>query len=412
MRELMSVFKKTFIVISLMVVSVSVWAKLQPINDEQMSNITGQAYISIDQQFNPNPGQKVSYTRINYGLNIDTQLNINKVVLGQYARAGTKHNADINIDNLSLGHIYESSYYANNPSMPKPVKADGSSYVNGEIVPFQIQNPYVEFAKDEVTNSIIGMRIGFGGAEGILSGNIRSLTGNVNVHIVDHGTGLKNASSATGNFFDKTVLLLAPLLTASSPISAKAALVKGTTDASGKYIAGSGALSPIRADHIGMPDGSKFTISNVNGLTTSALKALGFALSSNVVVNAKCFLVFCGGGSVDIIPKDCYMMGVATCFPLTNFKSLPVGKVSKDSSGNNRKLTGMARGMFISFQTKNVQWLKNIAKKNPTAADYITATKGAFFNIPNGDLEVNLNQALKGIPRVRTEYIDRGKGLF
>jgi len=240
---------------------------------------------------------------------------------------------------------------------------------------------------------------------------MNSLTGNVNVHIVDHGKGLKNASSTTGNFFDKTVLLLAPLLTASSPISAKAELVKGTTDASGKYVAGSGDLNPIRSDHIGMPTGSKFTISNVNGLTTSALKALGFALSSDVVVNASCFLVFCGSGSVDIVPKDCYMMGVAVCFPLTNFKSLAVGKITKDSRGN-RTLSGMAKGMFLSFQTKNVQWLKDVNKKNPTAADYITATKGAFFNIPNGVLEVNLNQALKGIPRVRTEYIDRGKGLF
>ena len=128
-------------------------------------------------------------------------------------------------------------------------------------------------------------------------------------------------------------------------------------------------------------------------------------------MNASCFLTFCGSGSVDIIPKDCYMMGVPTCFPLTNFKSLPVGTITHDSNGN-KTLTGKAAGMFLSFQTKDMEWLTDVRKKNPTASDFIRTTKGAFFNIPNGVLEVDLNQALKGIPRVRTEYIDRGKGLF
>jgi hypothetical protein len=105
------------------------------------------------------------------------------------------------------------------------------------------------------------------------------------------------------------------------------------------------------------------------------------------------------------------MMGVPSCFPLTNFQSLPVGKIQKSGNGN-RTLNGMAAGMFLSFETKNLQWLKDVKKTNPTAADFMTATKGAFFNIPNGVLEVDLNQALKGIPRVRTEYINRGVGLF
>lgn len=386
-------------------------AELKPINDTQMSDITGQAYMSIDQHFHPDATKDVSYTRINYGLDIETQMNADAAVLGEYARAGETNTADVDIDNLSLGHIYDSSYYSTNPSMPKPIKSDGSSYRNGEIVPFKITDPYLEFATDEITHDIIGMRLGFGGAEGILSGSIKSLTGNVNVQITDKGDGLKNASSETGNFLDKTVLLLAPLLTASSPISAHAELVKGTKGSDGKFVAGSGQLDGVRSDHVGMPDGSKFTINNVNGLTTTALKTLGFALSSDVVVNASCFLVFCGSGSVDIIPKDCYMMGVATCFPLTNFNSLPVGTIKHDSRGN-KTLDGQAAGMFLSFQSKDMEWLTDVNKANPTAADFMATTQGAFFNIPNGVLEVDLNQALKGIPRVRTEYIDRGKGLF
>ena len=277
MRNLMFFCKYISIPFAFASLSLSgmVQAELQPINDSQMSDITGQAYMSIDQNFHPDSTKNVSYTRINYGLDIETQMNADTTVLGEYARAGETNTADVDISNLSLGHIYDSNYYANNPSMPRPVKDNGASYHDGEIVPFKITDPYLEFAKDETTQDIIGMRIGFGGAEGILSGSIKSLTGNVNVQITDHGTGLKNASSATGNFLDKTVLLLAPLLTASSPISAHAELVKGTTGADGKFVAGSGQLDGIRADHVGMADGSKFTINNVNGLTTTALKTLG-----------------------------------------------------------------------------------------------------------------------------------------
>lgn len=35
-----------------------------------------------------------------------------------------------------------------------------------------------------------------------------------------------------------------------------------------------------------------------------------------------------------------------------------------------------------------------------------------FMNIPSGAVEFSLHDALEGIPRYRTEYIDRGRGLF
>jgi len=69
-------------------------------------------------------------------------------------------------------------------------------------------------------------------------------------------------------------------------------------------------------------------------------------------------------------------------------------------------------GAFISFQTKDLDWLEDVRKTNPSAEDFIRATSGAFFNIPNGATEVNLNEALFGTERYRSEYIDRGRGLF
>ena len=56
--------------------------------------------------------------------------------------------------------------------------------------------------------------------------------------------------------------------------------------------------------------------------------------------------------------------------------------------------------------------LKDVKKSDLTVEDFIRATSGAFFNIPNGATEVNLNEALNGTDRYRTEYIDRGRGLF
>ncbi|RMJ01706.1 hypothetical protein DOQ08_02980 [Marinobacter litoralis] len=108
--------------------------------------------------------------------------------------------------------------------MPQQYKPDGSPYAQNEIVPFTINNPFIEFAHDQATNEIVGVRLGFGGAMGMLSGPIKSLTGNVNIDLLDRGEGLKNASS-DGNLFDQVIVALAPYLTSGDPIEAKAQLL-------------------------------------------------------------------------------------------------------------------------------------------------------------------------------------------
>ena len=70
-----------------------------------------------------------------------------------------------------------------------------------------------------------------------------------------------------------------------------------------------------------------------------------------------------------------------------------------------RRITGPADGAFISFQTKDLDWLKDVKKTDFTPEDFIKATSGAFFNIPNGATEVNLNEALYGTQRYRRSVL-------
>ncbi len=108
--------------------------------------------------------------------------------------------------------------------------------------------------------------------------------------------------------------------------------------------------------------------------------------------------------------QDCQVLGINSCFPLTNFKSLPVGTITEN--GDERVLSGPQKGLFLAFQTQAVEWLEDVSKTDPQVGDFIQTTPGGFMNIPNGAVEFSLHDALEGIPRYRTEYIDRGRGLF
>ncbi len=403
----------TILGIALLAASTLSWGKLKPIDEDTMSDVVAQAYISIDKHFNPIAGDNTSYTRVNFGLDIETQLNADVLELGRYQRTDDPNapadSADVLINDFALGFIYNEDYFRNNPSMPRPLKPDGSSYRDGEIVPFKITDPFIEFAMDEGTNELTGFRIGFGQAEGYLSGDVQYLTGNVNVDIRDNGSGMKAASSSSNNLLDRIVVALAPLLTANSPLYTNAKLVdqQGNPD-------------NIRAQYIGIPNGDVFYLYDVDATTRyilyQAAEQLG-VLSNDMVVHGcsgTVILAWCGWAwekdTVEIKPNNCQMLGVSVCFDLGMYKSLPIGQVEKRNG--KKYLTGPSSGMFLSFQTKDLQWLNDVRKENPNDADFIKATSGAFFNIPNSVIEVDLNQALKGTPRVRTEYIDRGRGLF
>ncbi len=378
--------------ISTLMLTSTTMAELKAINDSELSEITGQASISIDENSYAAADSNIKYMRINLGMDIETQLNADILELGKYERDdpnGEVRGADIIIEDFALGTIYDSSYFNENPKMAIPLKSDGSRYSDGEIVPFKISDPFIEFALDKTTGEPVGVRIGLGEAEGQLSGLIKSLTGNLNIDILDQGEGLKEASS-NGNFFDKLVVLLAPYLTSGDPLESKAVLL----DAQGNP-------DPIRATMAGVPNGEKFIIKDTSALTRFAIWALGPTLSSDVEIDGK---------DVIMTVQDCAVIGINTCFDLEQFQTLSIGKITEGSDGK-RYLSGSETGSFLSFQSQDLKWLKDVKNTNPNASQFIKATQGSYLNIPNG-LTLNLKESLDGIPRARTEYIDRGVGLF
>lgn len=380
-------------------------AGLDPISDEQLSEVTGQAFISIDRQYHPDPEENTSYTRVNLGMNVEIQTNIDTLELGRYERSGEKQgSSDVLIKDFALGYINNQAYYQRNEKAARQYRPDGSAYAENEIVPFMIDNPFFEFAFDESTSEVVGVRLGFGNAMGILSGKIETLTGNVNIDIIDRGEGLSSASSS-GNFFDQAIVLLTPLLAGSSPLATKAQLVYG--DDNDPRV---GELDPIRAEYIGVPNGERFVLEDANSLTRWSLKNLiGWGSSSEIEV-PDCSFFSCGSGDIYVYADGCRVLGIDACFDLDIYNSFPVGEV--EEINGERRLTGPVDGAFMSFQTKDLDWLKDVKKSDLTVEDFVRATSGAFFNIPNGATEVNLNEALNGTDRYRTEYIDRGRGLF
>lgn len=379
----------------------SVWADLQPMDDEELADTLGQAFLSIDKTSHP-VDNNVGYTRINLGMDIETKLNAETLELGRYARNGETQDADILIEDFGLGYIHNDRFFRDNNFISR-MKGD---YAEGDIVPFQITDPYVEFAFDESTNEMIGVRLGFGEAMGMMTGNIKSMTGNVNVAIRDTARGIREAHDFKTRQpdyqiqpMDDLLSLLTPYLVGGSPIEAPAELANT-----------SGQADPVRATHIGMLNGSDFIVKDVNKLIAGPVQLLKPFLSSNLEVQG-CSGFFDFSCDLYIESMGCEMLGIDTCFPLSNFKNLPIGKLSADR----KSIVAPASGMFLSFQSRDgVSWsTTRNATDASQAQDFMNTTMGAFFNVPNGVLEVNLSQVYKPpVPAARQEYINRGVGLF
>lgn len=90
------------------------------------------------------------------------------------------------------------------------------------------------------------------------------------------------------------------------------------------------------------------------------------------------------------------------CAPLTGIQTLEVA--DRDSDGN----AVFTNDFFISFQNQELDW-----ESPGDASQTITTDSGVFINIPTSmrlDLQSLQNDTV--VPRQRTEYIDRGEGLF
>ncbi|KZY73220.1 hypothetical protein A3740_03600 [Oleiphilus sp. HI0068] len=341
------------------------YSDMTPLQDEELSEISGQAFVTLDQE--TVLGKEM--TRVNIGMELKTQLNVEELKLGEYPRwengeacfecDGTepgleKQGADLWVKNMSFGAIAETSGR----------KMDGRYYRAGEIIPFEFYDPYIEIAKED--DELVGMRIGFHQARGIFSGDILSFTGQLPVQIKDNAYALIDAPNRPWWFALAGALLpFTPVEGQAHPITAPN-VVDGEVD----YESG-GQPDPVRATHIGLPSGSNFTLGPIPFI-----------------------------GDIDFATTDCNLHGVPSCFPMTQFKSMEVGEKQKNGTF---LPTG---GFFLSMQKKAMEWIE------PVSQQRVSTPSGVFFSVPVGSVEFNLEQSFHGTPRRRVEYIDRGVGLF
>ncbi|MDF1642096.1 hypothetical protein [Thalassolituus oleivorans] len=380
---------RSILALSAMTVSLSSVA-LEAIPDDELNHYTGQAFITVDaSSYSDATLGNYEFTRVNLGLDIETLSNADELRIGEFDRSygadGTApivddnrnivfnadgsvavHDADIIIQNFALGRV-------DNYNDPE----------NAEIVPFKIKDPYIELAyKTDPGNSsirrIAGVRIGFGQAQGDLSGDLISLTGNLEGEIRGPGSIAYDAACGTGGtatWFQCIELSLA----ANTEIYAEVKLLDGATGEATL----DGAPYLKRASWIGVPTGTNFE-SDDSGLIASLIPTL---------TNS----------------EDCAVIGVTACFRTTNYQSVYVGDPTQDFEN------GSASGAFISLQLESVPWedLSGIA-----GATRVYTEKGAFLNIAryadsSGQqkypLYLDLYNALTGEPRVAT-CIGRTKG--
>ncbi|MCD8523628.1 MAG: hypothetical protein LRY66_14205 [Saccharospirillaceae bacterium] len=293
--------------------------------DEELGVQTGQAFFQIDRD----TSGAVDFTKFTFGMDIDISMNSDLVELGRYDRSGeTPGSSDIRINDFALGSV-------NN---------------DGTLNPFHITDPFFELAFEDVNGKeeLVGIRLGFGSALGKLSGNIESLTGNLQVEVKGRAEPIRDAAG----WFVRGLLGFAGIGDNTIMESVNPAVLLNPS---------TGAPDPIRATGIGL----------ANGNSLRCVSGCG-ALS---------------GVTQYLTASNCAILGISTCFQLKNFRTLDVGK---DNSP--------ATGMFLSFQTRNISWIDN-GVGTPTVP-------GAFMNIPNGGISVDFDDSFNGIERIRTKFLD------
>ncbi|ALN18115.1 hypothetical protein DFO61_5169 [Ectopseudomonas oleovorans] len=331
MRQSFRFAKHAQVLLCAGLMSASVHASMVELEDSELSDVTGQAFINLSTDSHSG----LNFTKIDFGVKVETQMNIKKLELGNYSRSGETMPADLSINNFALGTVGP----------------------NDTINPFLINNPYLELAYNG--NRVVGVRIGFGEAQGFLSGDINSFTGNLAIDIYGKGSYLGDKITCGWDFI---VCLPAKGLVsgvwADEEFKAQATLVNGQ-----------GGADPVRATKAGLVNGTQLAMPD-NSQFANFL--LGLFTSQN-----------------------CNLLGVTTCFNLADYKTLPVGKFDT----NTNQFLDTSKGVFISLQTENVPW-----RDQQNAGQFINALAGAFMNMPrnadgSGAVTLSFQQALEGILR-------------
>lgn len=334
-------------------------AALKPLNDDELSAVSGQALMTLDALSYGG----FEYTRINFGAEIDVLLNMDELRMGDFDRTGipgraSSQPADILINDFALGRVRN------------------SNSANALIEPFKIQDPYLEFAfktNGQGVREVAGVRLGFGRSMGYLSGDILSLTGKMQGKLYGPASLGKdyymeqNGLSNLGCLVDINCIALS--LAGDTEVYAGVELIQQGTG----YATLDGV--PInRATHIGIPAGGSLQ-TDATGLIASLIPTLTKA-------------------------SNCEALGLITCFPIANYKSIYVGDQTQANINQ-----GGAKGIFFSIQNQNVPW-QDLAN----AGQFVDTQRGAFANFAKTGsganavypFMLNLFDALRGTAREPT----------
>ncbi len=373
-------------VMSGLLMSASVCA-LEPMTDRDLSDVSGQAFITIDtSSYNQGTGNwsgDYEFTKVNLGMELETVFNIDELRVSRFDRdAYVDGTVPVTDDDRNIVtnpdgsiQVYDSDIIINNFALGRVDNYDDAA--NAVYVPFMAKNPYIELAYkiENGEKRISGLRVGFEKAQGDLSGDIISLTGKVEGEIRGDAAIVYNQNCPGAGLFNCAALALAQ----GTEIYTQVDLVDGAT--------GDGADSLNvaylkRASWFGVPNGRSFD-SDEGGLIASLVPLLTTA-------------------------DDCEVTGTPGCFRTSIYQSIYIG--DKDASFED----GSASGVFISMQTESVPW-EDLSGVPGT--DRVLTDQGAYMNIAryqSGNetkypLYLTLEEATNGTQRVAT-CVGRIKG--
>ena len=374
---------------------------LEPLQDRELSEVTGQAFVSVDSSSYSEGGETWDFRRINLGLDIQTLLTADELVVGEFERSfgdgdGTAPMVIEGADGSTrtADYIYDANGNVAVPSADLILENFALGSVkdpysaNPEVDPFRIRAPYIELAyqdNEQGVRQVVGFRMGFGRAQGYLSADLLSVTGNFEALAVGNGTDAYRSACVDGNSASWDQCLLLSAVQGSviySPIElldgyTGNALPEGTDEDAG-YIK--------RATWAGVPTGGNFS-------TSSWLSGILPLLTA----------------------KNCEISGVKSCLKTGIYQSIYLGLPEDQRPEGATFEETSARGMFVSLQSQDVPWEDLSGLSN---AGRVYTERGAFFNSAayadaagnrRYPLTLDLYGGLAGKPRVAT-CVGRVKG--
>jgi len=376
---------------------------MEIVDDEELRLYDGQAFITIDAtSYNQGVGDfsgDYEFTKVNFGFDIETLVNADELRIGEFPREYS--DGDVGAleyyenPNFNEGDVDSKRYLPGTDSEGNVLIPDADIIIrnfglgrvddyNGSdptIVPFKIKDPYIELAyklDGQGIRRVVGFRYGFGAAKGDFSGDLMSITGNLEGEIRGPASVALEQLDCTQEWF----FCIAAGIDSDLEIYGPVVFIDPETGEGareGTYIK--------RATWMGVAEGAELTTSQ---------DFLG---------------LFPGDWLVEFLSssENCKTFGLAGCFRLSSYQSIYIGDPTTDDFE-----AGAAKGAFISLQAESVPW----QDYSGLSDGRILAEKGAYLNIARfkdaaGNTRypilLDLYNALTGEPRVAT-CIGRTKG--